>query len=892
MSTSKASRAAPPAAVDWHAKEGEEVLDLVRSQPTGLTPEEVTKRRETYGENRFTEERIPTIFERIFDQIKSPLVMVLVIACVITVALGEFVDGGVIALALLIAVVVGIVQEGKASRAFQKLAESQVHVAYVVRDGRKSEIESSALVPGDIVELKSGMQVPADVRLLWAKHLSINEAPLTGEWQAVDKETEPVNVGAALADQTSMAFMGTFVAEGQGEGVVVATGDHTAVGELAQSVQNVTEEKTPLQREMEKISTIMLYIILTLVAAIFLIGMLQDKSLVDMLFLSIAIAVASVPEGLPAAVTIILAVGMEALLKRGGLVRNLLAAETLGSTTYVLTDKTGTLTEGKMGITGVLITDEAHRERTAWKHNNTIKELFNTALCASDAFTDNEAKVVRGDPVEQAILKEAEALGFGEEENSYRADRLDYLPFTSEQRFAAGLVEEGDAYRLCVNGAPETILRSASRYLENGEVRNIDADTIGRIERAIEKETAQGKRLVAVGYKQVEFDDIPDSGEGVAEGLIFAGVIIFNDPVREGVSEAIKGVLDAGAKILLITGDNPETALSIARTVGIAEEDTQVLSGTELESLSDAEIESLINDKAKVFARVLPKQKLRIAQILQRKGEIVAMTGDGINDAPALRKANIGVAIGSGTEVAKEASDLVLVNDTFATIYAAIEEGRRIISNLRKIVGYLLSTSLSEVVLIGGALITGASSPITAVQILWANIIEEGLMGVAFAFEPGEKGAMKRKPRDIHEEGILSMDMVWFMGFAISILSGLTLVLYFYLKSLDIPFEELRSAMFLSISIDSLFMAFAFRSLSTPFWKIPLRTNMFFVGSFLLSAGLLAVVLSVPTLRGILEYTPLPLSDILLVFSFSLASLMTIEIGKFLFFEKRAEMVK
>lgn len=888
MSTSK-GRGQHPANTDvsWHAHDVLEVLELTHSQETGLHKEEVTKRQATYGKNVFTQEHVPNVFERIFHQLKSPLVFVLLIACGITLALGEYVDAGVISLALAIAVVVGIVQEGKASRAFQKLAESQVHIAYVVRDSIKSEVSAAELVPGDIVELQGGMQVPADVRLLHTKHLSINEAPLTGEWVAVKKDIHVVAIGTALADQSNMAFMGTFVAEGKGLGVVVATADATAFGKLAQAVQNVTEGKTPLQSEMQRISTIMLYIILALVAGIFIVGIVQDQSLSDMLFMSIAIAVASVPEGLPAAVTIILAVGMEALLKRGGLVRNLLAAETLGSTTYVLTDKTGTLTEGKMGITSVIINTERFADQAHWPQNTVIKKLFDTAFTASDAFTDLEADVVRGDPVEQAILTEAATLGIFENTDSLRSIRLDFLPFSSEQRYAAGLAPDGNTHRLCVNGSPQLLLDHATAYhtLE-GEVP-LSSAAKADIEAAIRKETAEGKRLVAVGYRSVDYRDIPDDGSGVIDSLVFLGIIVFNDPVRKGIAEAIAGVQDAGAHILLITGDNPATALSIARTVGIAEEGSRVLTGKELEKLSDSEIQTLIKNDVQVFARVLPQQKLRIAQILQRQGEIVAMTGDGINDAPALRKANIGIAIGSGTEVAKEASDLILVNDSFETIYAAIEEGRRIISNLRKIVGYLLSTSLSEVVLIGVALLVGAPAPITAAQILWANVIEEGLMSVAFAFEPGEKGAMKRKPRDIHEEGILSKEMIWFMAFAISILSLLTLSLYFYLRHLNVPFEELRSAMFLSIAIDSLFMAFAFRSLTTPVWKIPFRTNLFFVGSFITSALLLIGALSIPFMREVLEYTPLPLYDILLVAGFSLASLLTIEFGKLIFFERR-----
>lgn len=875
-------------APSWHHKSADEVVRLLDTNRQGLSHEAVTQRRTQYGQNRFTQKRTLTLAERIFKQLMSPLALVLVIAFFVTLALAEFVDAGVIALALLIAVVVGVLQEGKASRAFEKLSNSQVKRATVIRDGHRTEVDAWELVPGDVVELLNGAQVPADIRLLQAKKLSINEAALTGEWLAVKKQLAPVAIGAPLAERSNMAWMGTFVAEGHGIGVVVATGDQTAVGTLAQDVQAVEETTTPLQAEMAQISNVMLYIITGIVFLIFLLGLWQGQSLQEMLLLSIAVAVASVPEGLPAAVTIILAIGMEALLKRGGLVRNLLAAETLGSTTYVLTDKTGTLTQAKMAVTDVLFANGPMANGDNWRDDPAVRFLANISLCASDAYYDVEAKVMRGDPVERAINELAAAVDITENERSYRAERFDYLAFTSEHRYAAGLSSWDGKHTLCINGAPGLLLERSSHYYDGGAVRELTPEIRTQFTDHIETETAQGKRLVAVAYQEVGYDDIPEENGDVIEGSVFLGVLVFTDPVRKGVGQAITGVRNAGARVLLVTGDNPQTALSIAAEVGIARADEQVLTGSDLEQLSDEELLTAL-ENISVLARVLPKQKMRIAQVLQQRGEIVAMTGDGINDAPALQRAHIGVAIGSGTEVAKESSDLVLVKDSFATIYAAIEEGRRIISNLRKIVGYLLSTSLSEVVLIGAATIIGAPAPILAPQILWANVIEEGLMSVAFAFEKGEKGAMKRKPQDIHSEGILSVDMRWFMVFVITVLSMLSVGLYFYLRWLELPLETLRSAMFLSIALDSLFMAFAFRSLNVPIWRIPLNENIFFIGAFALSATLFVIAITVPFLRDVLSYEPLTAPLFALVIGFSLASLAIIEIGKALFLEERAK---
>ena len=879
----------------WHAHAPEEVLTVLNTTAAGLSLPEVEKRYTQHGRNVFTEIPEPALWERTLGQLKSPMVLVLLIAALITVGLQEYIDAVVICFALFIAVLVGVIQEGRASRAFRTLAESQEHIAVVWRNGNKQQIDASDLVPGDVIELQAGMQVPADARLTIAKKLSVNEAPLTGEWLAVDKQVPAVPVGTPLPEQATMVWMGTYIAEGYGVAVIVATGDNTVVGALAQDVQDVEEVETPLQLEMKRVSQVILYIIGAIISVIFIVGIVQGQSLEDMLLMSIAVAVASIPEGLPAAVTIILAVGMESLLKRGGLVRNLLAAETLGSTTYVLTDKTGTLTEATMAVTDFIHIEAEHdahdtKRDDDWAKDPVAYSMLEVGLCAADSFVDqgSEEEMYRGDPVEVAILEAALEADIAETGESLRGRRVDYLSFTSENRFAAGLTPDLDTneWKLCVNGAPEVLLDVATEIMTPRGVRAITEEDKAALLAAIASHTTAGERLVATGYKVVSFSDIPDETDGLIDGLIFAGIFVFHDPVRDGVAEAIAGVKDAGAQVFLITGDNRETALSVAEQVGITDGSSLALTGAELEKMSDDELLVAL-ESVPVYARVLPKQKLRIATLLQQRGEVVAMTGDGINDAPALQRANIGVAVGSGTEVAKEAADLVLVNDTFATIHAAIEEGRRIIANLRKIIGYLLSTALSEVTLISAALLVGAPVPILPAQILWSNIIEEGLMSVAFAFEPGEKDAMKRKPQDIHEEGILSREMIYFMGFVALILSSLSLVLYFYFLSIDTPLTELRSIMFIAISMDSLFIAFAFRSLGVPVWRIPLKTNLFFLASFGVSLLLLMLVLSVPFFQLLLSYTPLPWPILAVIVGFSVLSLITVELAKVVFFRHR-----
>lgn len=884
-----ASQHTTPQREEWHALTVAEVFEKQKTPEDGLTKEEVERRKSIYGKNVFSEGARRTLLDQFFAQFKNPLTLVLLAAAGITFALGDVVDGAVITLALLVAVVLGVFQEGRASRAFEKLASSQQHSALVLRGGKRHEIAAEELVVGDMVILQGGVQVPADLRLIEAKHLSVNEAPLTGEWLAVKKNTEEAPVGAPLAEQYSMAWKGTFVVDGYGVGIVIAIGDDTEVGQLSKELASVTESETPLQKEMKRISHLMFVVIAVLVILIFAVGLFRGESLATMLVTSIAIAVASIPEGLPAAVTIVLAVSMEALLRRGGLVRSLLAAETLGGATYVLTDKTGTLTEGRMAVTEVMY--KGQEKKVLWQKDLYAQKLLDTALCASDAFldeveNDEEAYVVRGESMERAILEAALEVGVTLQGESTRAQRTDFLSFSSENRFAAGVSKIGKTYRICINGAPEYLLEQAT-HIETPKGRIKLSPSVRReMTQTITELTKEGKRLIAISYKSAKEKMLPENSESIISGNTFFGLIVFNDPVRPDVADAIRDVQRAGAVVRLITGDNPETALSIARTVGIARPHDIALTGKDITERSDAELLELLKT-VPVFARILPRQKMRIAQILQSSGEIVAMTGDGINDAPALQKAHIGVALGSGTEVAKEAADLVLVNDSFAILRAAIEEGRRIIQNLRKIIGCLLSTSLSEIVLIGGALIMGVPLPLVPAQILWANLVGEGLMSVAFAFEPADKNTMQQSPRDIHASGILTRETIGFIGVATLIFSGLLVALYVTLLSFAVPIEMIRSTMFLALALGALSITFSFRSLTIPFWQIPLRTNLFFALSFCINLVLLGVVITVPFLQRVFSYEPLPLPWLFGVLCFALVAMLCIEMAKWLFTLRR-----
>ncbi len=869
----------------WHQHEVSEVLLSLATSENGLSSAKAAERLQAYGPNEFAKEQGICWWQKILRELRAPLSLVLLAACGATIFLGEYIDAGVIAVVLTIAVVLALWQEGKSSRAFAALARVQTARATVFRDGLPHEIDASGVVPGDIVELQAGAQVPADMRLLHAKHVTINEAALTGEWQPVVKDTYPVPVGTPLYERLNMAYKGTSVQSGYALGVVVATGENTAVGDIARNLREIRDEKTPLQVDTQDLSVKLLFIIVALIVVVAVTGLWFGQSLHDVLLLAIALSVAAIPEGLPAAVTIVLALGMESLLRRGGLVRSLLAAETLGATSYILTDKTGTLTEAKMHVAGVLTNSAENFDQKTWTKNIDTQELLATAYCTTDTYIEEVGgeKILRGESTERAITRVACTTNEG---LVYLKARIDHLPFDPQNRFAAGLAQTGLGRRLCVTGAPELLLERATKMMADGESVKISKQARAHWEELLNKYSSAGARLIGVAYRTYHADVLSEQPDELLSGLTLMGVLVLHDPIRSGMREVITAVQRAGASVLLVTGDNAATALSVARAVGIAGEHEGVLTGFDIDELTDGELREVLTH-AHVFARILPNQKMRLAGVLQQSGEIVAMTGDGVNDAPALRRANIGIALGSGTQVAKEAADLVLTHDSFATMYAAIEEGRRIAYNIRKIVAYLLSTSFTEMGLILTALIVGGAVPLLPVQILWANIIEEGLMTIAFAFEPGEKGAMRRRPHDLHEEGILSRDMIFFMAMVITVLSVLTISLYLFLRGTSLSIEELRSAMFLSVAVDSLFIAFSFRSLSVPVWRMSLWSNRFFLVALFSSLVLLLGALAFPFTRMLLSYTPLPGSIVLLIVVLCLLGLVLVELSKWLFFERQ-----
>lgn len=875
----------------WHTLPYESALEAFGShKEKGLSTEEAAKRL-LLGSNRLPTPTPDRVWKRIARQIKSPIAIVLLFAAFATLFISHYSDALIIALALLVNIVIGVFQEGKAGNAFAALAKEEAPHAVVIREGLKREIPSEEVVPGDLIVLLAGAKVPADIRLIDVHGLLIRESMLTGEWLPVEKNIKEVQEHTSLAERTCLAYAGTLVSSGGGVGVVIATGENTEIGSIARELSKKKKTETPLQKDMKKIARLLLLIVAVVIVFIGALALYQGMTIGDTLLIAISIAVASIPEGLPAAVTVVLALGMQRILKKGGLVRNLLAAETLGATSIVLTDKTGTLTEGRMKAVG-FVTLSGTTENA---DGHAAHAMLRAAVLASDGYiedTGNEAQkadeiVARGRPMEQAILLAGLEEGFSERVLRNEYPRLDELHFSSTRRYGGMLVKEAGRHVAYVTGVPELFLTHAAHAMgTRGGERPFIAEHVRFYEEALLRAAREGKRVLAVGRIETDAKVFPEEEEALdrfAQGLELLGFIIFSDVIRKDAKASVQKIQEAGARVIMLTGDNAETALWFAGQVGIAEAGAQAYSGADFKDLSDEGLLSLLR-KHSVFARVTPSEKLRIARVLTDAGEVVAMTGDGINDAPALEASAIGVALGSGTDVAKEASDLVLLNDNFSVITYAIGEGRRLRDNVKKMLAYMLSTNFSEIFVITSSLIVGLPIPILPTQIMWANLIEGGPMNVALAFEPLYPSAMKRSPKHPDIAKVLSRDLLKLI-ICVGTLTGLMLVaLHFYLVGMDVAEDELRTIMFGAISASSVAGAFSLKSFGTRLWKLPLFSNPWLLYSLLGSLSMLLCALFVPAIQAIVHTVPVTGDDLLIIFTAGVINLVLIELSKELFF--------
>jgi Ca2+-transporting ATPase len=854
------------AEIFWHNLEIEEVAKLLKIDiKNGLSEKEVELLQRKLGKNKLPEEK-PLSRLRIFlEQFQSPLIYILVIAGIITLILRDFTDAIVIFGAVFLNTIVGFIQENKANQTLRALKKVVKHEAQVLRGGNLKIVDSIELVIGDIIILNSGDKVPADGRIIESYDLKINEMVLTGEWLSVKKKPEVLPKETPLADRDNMVYMGTIVEGGKGKAIVIEIGPNTELGKVATMVRETKEEKTPYQKKLAHFSKIVGIVIGLICFGIFIIGLVTGKEFIEMFTTALAVAVAAIPEGLPVAMTVILALGMQRILKRRGLVRRLAITETLGSTSIICSDKTATLTEGRMKV------DEIIGDKFL-----TLK----AAIFSSEAFIENpeepkEKWVIRGRPTDRALLEAGIELGI-DKKREFEKKKIVELPFDPINKFAAALYWENKEQILYICGAPEKILElSKSEKIEKENW-----------EKKLEELAEKGLRVVACAYKKIKNQNskIKNLAKEIKD-LFFLGFITLKDPIRPEAIEAMKISHQAGIRPIIVTGDHKLTAKAVAEELGFKIKEENILEGENLDKLSDEDFEKIL-DKIQIYTRVEPKHKMRIINAWQMRGEVVAMTGDGINDAPALKKADIGVALGSGTEVAKETSDLILLNDSFSIILAAVEEGRAILDNIRKVITYLFCSAFNEVLLVGTSIFAGWPLPILAAQILWINLIEDGPLSLALAFEPKEKDLMEQKPAN-QEIPLLSREMKALI-FGIGIITDLLLIgLFFWLfKFSGYEISHIRSVIFAGLAIDSIFYIFSCRSLRKNIWQINLFSNRFLILAWIFAIMVLLAGLYLPILQTFLKTTPLTFFDWQLVFGLGLLNLILIEATKWYFITK------
>ncbi len=889
---------------NWHNLNTGEVLRVLRSSQKGLTSQEVEKRFKKYGKNKLPEKKKFSQLQIALSQLKSPLVYVLLIAALITFFLEDFVDTGVILVAVLINTVVGFIQETKAEQALEKLKQMVKHESNVMRDGIEKEINSEDVVPGDIIMLRAGDKIPADGRILEVHDFEADESALTGESVPVVKVVKMLDQKGVSQSKENMVYMGTSIVKGRGLAVITSTGINTKFGQIALLLKKTKKEKTPLQLKLAKFSKLFSVLTFLVVVIIFVIGILRNHEPEEMFTTSVAVAVAAIPEGLLVAVTIILAIGMQRILKSGSLVKKLIAAETLGSTTVICTDKTGTLTKGEMQVDHIITFDSVF-SLNGRKDNKIVDEekskldhliAIKIGMICNNAVIENpddklEMKI-HGDYTERALLQSGISVGFDPQKIKKDFVRIDEIPFDSERKFMATLNKsDSGKYELYVKGAPEEIVNRSRHILIEGKERQMTEEDLKLLRKNQNDLSKKGLRVLGVAFKRVDkeiTDDFKEENDDELVGeLIFVGLVALKDPIRPEAKSTIELAKKAGIRTVMITGDNCLTAKTIANELGMKVGDENILDGEELEKMNTKDFNNIVG-KIKVYARVAPHHKSRIVDAWQSKGEVVAMTGDGVNDAPALKSADIGVALGSGTEVAKETADIVLLDNNFKTIITAVEQGRVIYENIRKVILYLVSDSFSEVIVIAGSLLIGIPLPLAAAQILWINLVTDGLPDAALTLEPKEKNIMKEPPRK-KDEPLLNFEIKLLIA-TISIASGvLALLVFMYVHSVTGDFTKASTIAFSILAIDSLVYVFSIRSLRHSIFREDIFSNKYLVGAVILGFGFQLAAIYHPFLQKVLRTTSLDFADWTIIAFVCVVELVVIEIVKYLFLLKKGK---
>jgi Ca2+-transporting ATPase len=897
----------------WHQKNIKDIVDELLSSPNGLSLVEARKRLEKYGLNVLKETKKKTPFMMFLDQFRDFMILVLIAAAIISGIIGELSDTIAIVVIVVLNAIVGFVQEYRAERAMAALKKMAAQTATVIREGNPLDIPASELVPGDIVALEAGKIVPADVRLIEGAQLKVEEAALTGESLPVEKHIKALRDEIIpLGDRKNMAYKGTTVSYGRGTGIVVDTGMKTELGKIATMLQEEEEGKTPLQKKLAGFGQKLAIAILAICAVIFSIGIFRGEPPLLMLLTAISLAVAAIPEALPAVVTISLALGAKKMVRQNALIRKLAAVETLGSVTYICSDKTGTLTLNKMTVEEIYVDDEILKGHEAWGMEHGVKNdsyplplapcpllMFSMAL-SNDAALDKDGKAI-GDPTEIALFMAAQGAGFKKDILVKDFPRIAEIPFDSERKcmttfhkWSRGQVVKDSSGKInhlleplnprilessqfisFTKGAVEVLIDKSNNILTSEGLKNIDVEEIFRVN---EKMAADGLRVLAIGIR--EWDALPDdiTPETAENSLTFLGFVSLMDPPREEAKESVAFCKTAGIKPVMITGDHPLTAKAVAKRLGILEDDSRsIITGKELAELPMEEFEKRV-EKIKVYARVAPEQKLKIVKALQDKGQFIAMTGDGVNDAPALKRADIGIAMGiTGTDVAKEASHMILLDDNFATIVNAVREGRKIYDNIRKFIKYLLSSNSGEVWTLFLAPFFGLPIPLLPIHILWINLMTDALPALALSVEPGESDVMKRLPRH-PKESIFAHGLGFYCLWVGLLMAGITIFTQAW--SIKTGHYHWQTMVFTVLCLSQFGNALAVRSEKESLFKIGLLSNKPLLGAIILSFIFQMATIYVPFLNPIFKTKPLDLDELLITLGLASIVFFVVEAEK------------
>ncbi|MBI5416424.1 cation-translocating P-type ATPase [Candidatus Poribacteria bacterium] len=884
----------------WQSEIDELVNAFNSDREQGLTTQEAKQKLEKYGLNQLKEAKSISPLSIFIDQYKDFIVWVLIVSAIVSGFLGEWIDSIVIIVTVMLNGVLGFIQEFRAEKSLQALKKLSSPNSKVIRDGMHNTIPSSGLVPGDLIELEAGDNVPADSRIAWlTTNFSALESSLTGESTPVLKTKMALEEKKEipLADRANMIYMGTSISNGKARALVVETGMNTELGKIAEMIQNIEEEDTPLQKKLEQFGKLIVYICFVLIAIIFLLGILRGGNILELFMTAVSLAVAAIPEGLPAIVTISLALGVQRMVKRHALIRKLPSVETLGSATVICSDKTGTLTKNEMTVQAVYaggdlfkITGIGYEPRGEFlldqkqinpqNYPDLNKTLLSGVLCNGAQLIKNESYKIYGDPTEGSILTAAGKANLWKEEKEKEFIFVDEIPFDSERKKMTIIRKNNNQLIAFTKGAPDILLNDCAYIEEKGIIRKINESDLKNILKVNDQLAGEAMRVLAIGYRNPNNDISKFEAKEIEKDLTFIGLVAMIDPPRPEAKKAIKECITAGIKTVMITGDHKNTAIAIARALGFFNENSIGLTGEDMDKLNEEEFNKIVKNIS-VYARVSPEHKLRIVKAWRKYNEIVAMTGDGVNDAPAVKEADIGVAMGiTGTDVTKEVSSMIVTDDNFASIVSAVEEGRGIYDNIKKFILYLLSCNAGEILVMFIASVLALPIPLLPIHILWVNLVTDGLPAFALGVDPVDKNIMNRPPLPVNESIITRKIgiILSLQGLIIALCSLFTFIYFLYVAKESLI--HARTGAFIVLACSQLFHSFNFRSAKESLFKIGVFTNSKLVAATLISFLLQMAAVYISFLQKIFKTDPLQLHHLILVIFISSLPLWIMEITK------------